>query len=170
MTTIDEPLVHPGLTAASVNDAAPAPSGAAGHLRDILAGELRKATRKLPLLEVDLRSRPGWQVVYDPNLNVDLAKGWAKGIDIAEDGQFDIALRCLATQCRGFVLNGNPVVLDGERLTFASKFIQDELGAIDAVSAVRALYDDDTAVTSHYARLAEASGDGLDPTTGSTGS
>ncbi len=111
-----------------------------GSLADRLRRDLATPTI-VPTIDVPVPGREGWSLRFRLDWNESKAEKWRKQ---AKDKSFEsgisnekLAAALLADQCTAILIDGQMVVIQGERWTFASKTFQQEVGVGTATQAVR---------------------------------
>jgi len=170
------PFVHPGVGGAPAPEspeAVAAQMAAPGvqHAWEAeLAAELHRDTTR-PNVFLPVPDRPGWEIEYSVMFDKDQVKALFAGVS-AEDDRFDVMLLTLASQCRGFRRNGEPVTIRAERITFTSTWLAEQYHPTgmpselyDVRVTVRGFIGNDLVVASMFDDLSTVAGKGrLDPT------
>jgi hypothetical protein len=169
MTATDRPFVAPGVNLPDADPGNALQPADRTVKADVLA-ELKRDTRR-PNITLAVPDRPGWSVEYDVDLNADLLKAWtneATGPNLRGDletDMFELALLTIAGQCKALHRGGEPLVIDGETITFTSTFMAETYGSMSTTETVRLFYGNDNVVAAVYERLQrEAQAGSLDPT------
>lgn len=135
---------------------------------DGLLADLSDLSAQVEQVAIDVPGRPGWEVVYGLDLPYERLAMLRRGAADPQmpSGVNDMALACalLATQCRGLLLNGEPVTHEGQPVTFQSASLQARLGAKNPTDAVRAFYPRFGAAKVATLLLAALDGGDADPT------
>lgn len=129
-------------------------------LREELASELEG-----DLFAVPVPARPGYELRCATGIRYEQLAGWRKSAGTMHGGLNELRFACilLANQTRQIVRQDEPVTLEGQAVTFASKTLHELLGVERAVDAVRKLFGRDADVMRACKAVADAAGYGGAP-------
>lgn len=152
-------------------DSKPAPTSVSTDKGLSVADRLRQdfGSRTVPTVDIPVPQREGWVLRFRLDWSESKTEKWRKQAKdrTVQDGisREKLSLALLADQCIAVILDGDPIVIGGERWTFQSKGFQEELDVhtpMQAVKKVLPIYAQLIAVADQVSAAA-GQGDALDP-------